>query len=245
VRWYEVRNPEGTPTAFQASTYNPADGHHRWMQSASMDKKGNLAVGYSISSGTLFPSLRYAGRLVTDPVSQLTQGEATLHAGGGSQLLLLGNMADSARWGDYTRLTVDPVDDCTFWYIGQYYAASNTLAWRTRIGNFVFPQCLLPTAVQVRAFAARWRGKAVAVTWRTAAETAIAGFDVYRSVGTKPFQRINARLIRAKQTARARGALYRFLDGAVRRTRTYTYRLQVVSTTGKRTWHTIGSAASG
>jgi hypothetical protein len=244
VRWYELRNPEGTPTVFQQSTYHPNDGHQRWMQSAAMDKRGDLAIGYSASSATLFPSLRYAGRLVTDPVDQLTQGESTLFAGGGSQLFLT-SQAAAARWGDYTRLTVDPTDDCTFWFIGQYYAASDGLAWRTRVGNFVFPECLDPTAVQVRSFAARWRGKAIDVRWQTAAETSVAGFHLYRSVGTKPFRRVNATLIRAKESAQARGADYRFVDRTVRRGRSYSYRLQVVSTAGKRTWHSIGSAASG
>jgi hypothetical protein len=82
------------------------------------------------------PQLRYAGRLAGDPLNQLAQGEATLFPGAGSQT------ATSNRWGDYSDLTIDPVDDCTFWYTSEYYpAGSSQFNWRTRIGSFKFPSC--------------------------------------------------------------------------------------------------------
>ncbi|MBF6614591.1 MAG: hypothetical protein IVW55_15875, partial [Chloroflexi bacterium] len=106
VRWYEIRDPNGTPSIYQQGTYAP-DSTNRWMGSIAMDRDGNIAVGYSASSTTVFPSIRYAGRLSTDPLGQLGQGETTLFAGSGSQ------SDPSGRWGDYSDMTIDPSDDCT------------------------------------------------------------------------------------------------------------------------------------
>src|SRR5262252_11049901 len=115
IRWFELRNVTAGPvTVFQQSTYQ-SDTTWRWMGSAAMDQQGNIAVGYSASSASIFPQLRYAGRLATDPINNLSQGEATLFAGTGSQ------SGTSNRWGDYSSLTVDPVDGCTFWYTNEYY----------------------------------------------------------------------------------------------------------------------------
>jgi hypothetical protein len=140
VRWYELRSPNSSPVIYQQSTYAPGltDGIHRWMGSIAMDANGNMALGYSASSTTVFPSIRYTGRLAGDPLSQMPQGEASLIEGTGSQ-------TGSARWGDYTDMTVDPVDDCTFWYVNQYLPTTSSVGWRTRIGAFKFPGCSLST----------------------------------------------------------------------------------------------------
>ncbi len=139
VRWIELRNVTSGPvTVFQESTYQP-DTTWRWMGSAAMDHVGNMAVGFSASSASIFPQIRYAGRLAGDPLDTLAQGEATLFAGTGSQT------DTNSRWGDYSSLTVDPVDDCTFWYTTEYYATTTSFDWRTRIGNFKFPDCIGPT----------------------------------------------------------------------------------------------------
>jgi hypothetical protein len=135
IRWFELRNVTAGPvTVFQQGTYQP-DTTWRWMGSAAMDQQGNLAVGYSASSGSINPQIRYAGRLLTDPLNALTQGETTLFAGSGSQTGTLD------RWGDYSDLTVDPVDDCTFWYTQEYIPSNGSNNWRTRIGSFKFAQC--------------------------------------------------------------------------------------------------------
>jgi len=135
IRWFELRNVTAGPVSvFQQSTYQP-DSTWRWMGSAAMDQQGNLAIGYSASSSTIFPQIRYAGRLSTDPINTLGQGEATLFAGTGSQT------GTANRWGDYSDLTVDPVDDCTFWYTTEYYPTTSQFNWRTRIGSFKFPGC--------------------------------------------------------------------------------------------------------
>ncbi len=136
IRWLELRNVTNGPvTVFQESTYQP-DTTWRWMGSAAMDGSGDLALGFSVSSSSVVPGLRYAGRLASDPLNTLSQGEATLFAGLGSQT------GTSNRWGDYSDLTVDPVDDCTFWYTNEYYPSGSTsFNWRTRIGSFKFTGC--------------------------------------------------------------------------------------------------------
>jgi hypothetical protein len=134
VRWYELRNTGAGWAIYQQGTYAP-DADHRWMGSAAMDAAGNIAVGYSVSSGSTYPSIRYAGRLVSDPLDSLAQGETTLIAGGGVQ------QHSSGRWGDYSMMAVDPTDDCTFWYTQEYYAVSGVAPWQTRIGSFKFPNC--------------------------------------------------------------------------------------------------------
>lgn len=136
VRYYELRRnlPGGAFFFTEQASFAP-DSRHRWMGSAAMDHQGNLAVGYSVSSAMTFPSARYAGRLATDPPGGLFQGEGTLQAGAGSQT------SPTSRWGDYSMLTVDPVDGCTFWYTTEYYSTSSSNQWRTRIGSFKFPAC--------------------------------------------------------------------------------------------------------
>jgi hypothetical protein len=135
IRWYEIRNPSATtPTLYQQGTYAPADGDNRWMGSIAMDRLGNIALGFSASNAsTTYPTIRYAGRLVTDTLGLLAQGETDLVTGTGVQ-------TGSARWGDYTSLHVDP-DECTFWYTDEYYNVSTFNGWRTRIGSFRFPNC--------------------------------------------------------------------------------------------------------
>ncbi len=133
VRWYELRNPNGTPTVFQQGTFSP-DSTYRWMGSIAMDKLGDMALGYSASSGSLFPSIRYTGRLVTDAPGTM-QSENTIQAGAGSQLRNLN------RWGDYSAMAMDPGDDCTFWYTTEYLKSNGTFNWSTRIASFKFSSC--------------------------------------------------------------------------------------------------------
>jgi uncharacterized repeat protein (TIGR01451 family) len=143
IRWYEINNAtSGTPAFAQQSTYQP-DTTWRWMGSAAMDRDGDLALGFSASDGTINPQIRYAGRLAGDPVNTLPQGEAHLFDGTGHQT------ATNNRWGDYSDLTVDPIDDCTFWYTQEYYAVTGQFNWRTRIGNFKFPSCSAPAGASL------------------------------------------------------------------------------------------------
>jgi len=123
IRWFELRDGGSGWGLHQEGTFAP-DVHHRWMGSAAMDGEGNLGVGYTASSTTLFPSIRFAGRVAADPLGTL-QGEVSVVAGTAAQA--------SNRWGDYAALTVDPVDDRTFWLTTMYTPAS---AWATRIATF-------------------------------------------------------------------------------------------------------------
>ena len=157
VRWYEVRNLSTTPTIFQQSTFAPIDSLYRWMGSIAMDHFGDIAVGYSTSSAASFPSIAYAGRLAGDPLGQLSQGEAQLFAGGGSENVGF-FIPPVGRWGDYTDLTIDPTDGCTFWYVNEYFAAlaetDPSAPWQTRIGSFKFPTCV-PSPVSLAGVASR------------------------------------------------------------------------------------------
>ena len=133
VRWYEIRGMAGTPGVFQQGTYSP-DTKFRWMGSVAMDKQGNMAAGYSVSSSTTKPALVLATRLVGDAPGTLG-AESLIVQGGGAQLSTL------SRWGDYTHMSIDPVDDCTFWYTGQYLKTDGTFNWSTRIASFKLQAC--------------------------------------------------------------------------------------------------------
>lgn len=133
VRWYEVRNPGGTPTVYQQSTYAP-DTTYRWMGSVGMDKQGNIALGYSASSSAIKPALRYATRLAGDALNTLSN-ETVIVQGTGSQTGTL------SRWGDYSHMSIDPTDDCTFWYTSEYLKADGTFNWSTRIHSFKINGC--------------------------------------------------------------------------------------------------------
>lgn len=122
IRWFELRKTGGGWGVHQQGTFAP-DVHHRWMASAAMDGSGNIGIGYSVSSTTLFPSIRFAAHLAGDPLGTL-QGEVTVVAGTAAN--------SSNRWGDYSALAVDPVDDRTFWFTTMYSPASS---WATRIAT--------------------------------------------------------------------------------------------------------------
>lgn len=137
TRWYEIRDPDNAPFIFQQGTYAPgvADGIHRWMGSIAMDRSGNMALGFSASDATsTFPSVWYTGRLASDPLGTMPQGEGSIIDGTGSQ-------TSSPRWGDYSSMNVDPVDDCTFWYVNEYLPVNSGNGWVLRIGAFKFDEC--------------------------------------------------------------------------------------------------------
>ena len=133
VRWYEIQNPNGTPIVAQQGTFAP-DSNFRWMASIGMDQAGDIAMGYSVSSSTVSPSVRFTGRTPADPDNTM-EAETNIVTGTGSQTGTL------TRWGDYSAITIDPVDDCTFWYTTEYMKTSGTFNWNTRIANFKFPGC--------------------------------------------------------------------------------------------------------
>jgi hypothetical protein len=133
-RWFELKGLGGAGGFInQEATYQP-DSTWRWMGSVAMDQLGNLAIGFSASSAAIHPQIHYAFRLATDPPGTLT-GENDAFDGTGSQTDTFN------RWGDYSAMTVDPVDDCTLWYTQEYYMTTSSFNWRTRIVNFKFDNC--------------------------------------------------------------------------------------------------------
>jgi Abnormal spindle-like microcephaly-assoc'd, ASPM-SPD-2-Hydin len=144
LRWYEIHNPESSPTVFQSGTFAP-DSQFRWMPAIAMDQAQDIAVGFS-RSGTAtgqYPSLVYAGRVPSDPAGTL-ESEVVLKAGAGSQSSSAVCFLGCDRWGDYSSVTVDPTDDCTFWFSEEYLKATGVnkgFNWSTAIGAFTFPGC--------------------------------------------------------------------------------------------------------
>jgi len=132
VRWYEIRDPNGTPIVYQQSTFTHGD-RSVWMASIAMDGAGDIGLGFSESSSQIHPSIAYTGRLASDALNTMESPAAIINADG-SQI-------GTSRWGDYSGLAIDPVDDCTFWYVNQYYASNSRIAFHTRVASFKFPNC--------------------------------------------------------------------------------------------------------
>ncbi len=146
IRWYELRKTSGAWSIYQQSTYSISDNNSRWMGSMAMDTSGNIALGYSISSSTLYPSIRYTGRMKNDALNTMTIGERGIYNGGGSQT------GNAHRWGDYSGMSVDPSATATFWYTQEYYATTSSISWKTRIASFSFITAFTVTATATPAY---------------------------------------------------------------------------------------------
>jgi len=143
IRWYELKRTTDDWSIYQQSTYAP-DSNSRWMGSMAMDSAGNIALGFSVSGTDLYPSIRYTGRMKNDPPGQMTIAEQSIIEGGGAQT----HPASSfARWGDYSSMTVDPLNPSIFWYTQQYYPVTADYDWHTRVGSFTFSDILTVNAV--------------------------------------------------------------------------------------------------
>ena len=133
VRWYEFRVDETRAVSlFQQGTFAP-DGAYRWMASPAIDKRGNIGIGYSFGGGDRFAGQRFAARLADDPPGLLTFRESVLAEGEAAQ-------TNTLRWEDYSQTAVDPTDDCTIWYVGDYFK-KDAPTYSTRIGAFRVPGC--------------------------------------------------------------------------------------------------------
>jgi hypothetical protein len=139
LRWFELRKTgTGAWTLQQEGTFSPGDtSTHHFMGAIAMDKQGNIALGYSASGVNDYPSLRYTGHAAGDVAGQMTQAEQVLFTGQGPQT------EPEGRWGDYSELSVDPANDCTFWFTSEYLTTDTVVigSWATRIGAFRFPGC--------------------------------------------------------------------------------------------------------
>ena len=137
VRWYEIRNLNATPVVSQQGTLTNG-GTSLWMGSIAMDKVGDVALGFSESSGTIHPTVAFTGRIPSDPLGTM-EGINVIFAGKGSQT---GGTANGGnRWGDYSGMAIDPSNDCTFWYVNEYIPSNGNFNFHTRIASFKFPTC--------------------------------------------------------------------------------------------------------
>ena len=137
VEWFEFRNAGSSttqPTLFQSGTFDP-DTNYRWLPSIAMDKDGNMALGYSKSSTTIKPGIYVTGRLAGDPAGTMG-AETEMQAGLGVQV------GAGNRWGDYSAMTLDPIDQCTFYYTNEYLKTNGAFNWSTRIASYKFPSCV-------------------------------------------------------------------------------------------------------
>ena len=135
-RWFELRRVgSGAWSLYQEGTYSPSSGVFRFMGSIAQDVDGDIALGYTASSGTIHPQIRYATRLASDPLGTLGS-EVTM-----TSVLVNGSQTGSNRWGDYTAMAIDPSDGCTFWYTNEYYSVNSSGSWKTRVGSFRIPGC--------------------------------------------------------------------------------------------------------
>ncbi|MGC2729598.1 MAG: hypothetical protein WA254_10390, partial [Candidatus Sulfotelmatobacter sp.] len=135
VRWYELQNTGTGFGLYQQGTYGP-DSSYRWMGSIAMDQAGDIALGYSVSNASMSPSIRYTGRLATDPLGTMESEIDILSAA----RITPGSQTTTYRWADYSGMSIDPTDDCTFFYTTEYVASTGS-SWSTRIASFSFPSC--------------------------------------------------------------------------------------------------------
>lgn len=135
IRWYELRSP-AAPSVYQQGTYAP-DSTSRWMGSVAQDQAGDIGLGFSASSSTLFPQISYTARRATAPLGVMSEPETTPQAGFGSQT----STSSVPYWGRNSAMSVDPSDGCTFWYVNEYLGTTGSYNWHTRIGTFKLPYC--------------------------------------------------------------------------------------------------------
>jgi len=130
IRWYELRKTTGAWSIYQQGTYSLSDNNSRWMGSIAQDSSGNMALGYSVSGSSVYPSIRYTGRRKNDALNQMTIAERGIYNGAGSQT------SSGTRWGDYSAMSCDPSAKATYWYTTEYYTGAPATAWKTRIASF-------------------------------------------------------------------------------------------------------------
>ena len=212
VRWYEIRYVGGltsnAATLYQQGTFAP-DTTSRWLGSMAMDANGDIALGYSASSSAVYPGMRITGRLASDPLGQMTQGETTVIAGSGSQT------GTGSRWGDYAMMAIDPVDDCTFWFTSEYMPTTGTAPWRTRIASFTLPGCgsSAPTAPAAPTLSGSAGDTVDHLSWTvpTNGGSSITGYSVYRSDrGTTPLITLGATMTSYDDRAVTNGTSYTY-----------------------------------
>ena len=137
MRWYELRSPSGDADASSSRARTRPTRRYRWMGSVAHGPVGDIALGYSVSSSTPFT------RASATPAASSATRSGTMTPGRGHdhRPAPARRPAASSRWGDYTSMSVDPADDCTFWYTNEYIPVNGAFNWQTRIGSFKFRGC--------------------------------------------------------------------------------------------------------
>jgi hypothetical protein len=183
-RWYEIRTPFATPTVYQQSTYSPDTSLYRWMGSIAQDHQGNMLMGYSGSSSTVFPSVYITGRLNTDTLNTM-ESESQVFAGVNSQVNVTiggGSYPYGYRWGDYTAMMLDP-NDCTFWYTGEYLKQAGLFNWSTRLFSFSFPGCTSTAAITMPVPSSVLSGNSATFLWTASTGATAYWIDIGSAAG--------------------------------------------------------------
>ncbi|RIK10624.1 MAG: hypothetical protein DCC49_02940 [Acidobacteria bacterium] len=179
IRWVELRGVSSVPFLFQEGNQSSGS-EHFWMGSLAIDGAGSIALGYSRSSPFNYPAIAYAGRRTSDALGTMGQGSTTMNFGVGAQT------HSSGRWGDYSHMSIDPADDCTFWYTNEYYSSTSSTSWRTRIGKFSIPGCSTSAPPAPSGVTARADDQQVSLFWTNPVATGFTGVRVVRKVGASP-----------------------------------------------------------
>ena len=225
VRWYQIQNPNGTPSVAEQGTFAP-DSSYRWMGSIAMDQAGDIAVGYSTSSSSIHPAIRYAGRVPNDPSGAL-ESENSIIEGTGSQT---GNLS---RWGDYSGISIDPTDDCTFFYTSEYIPSNGSFNWNTQIASFKFNGCggppPPPPSAPTNLTASAVNSYQIQLNWQEASGQNQTGFNIYRCQG--------ASCTNFSKVASVGGSVFTYTDGSssnpLSQGTTYTYQVTAFDTGGE------------
>jgi Fibronectin type III domain len=228
VRWYQVQDPNGTPSVAQQGTFAP-DSTYRWIGSIAMDQAGDIAVGYSASSSSIHPAIRYAGRVPSDPSGSL-ESENSIIEGTGSQTGSL------SRWGDYSGISIDPTDDCTFFYTNEYIPSNGSFNWNTQIASFKFNGCggpppppPPPPSAPFNLTASALNTYQIQLNWQEASGQNQSGFNVYRCQG--------AGCTNFGKIASVGGSVLTYTDGSssnpLTESTTYTYQVTAFNAGGE------------
>jgi hypothetical protein len=245
IQWAQINVTGGTiispPIQQQIYGNLSADGIHRWMGALAVDNQGNMALGYSASNTALNPDIRYAGRLAGDPLNSLPQTEVSMIPAAVTRGTQSGSCGGTCiRWGDYSSMSVDPSDECTFWYTQEYYETTG-LSWLTRIGSFKFPSCVsAPTEAKVKTFTADgFDDGRVLLRWSSGYESGNLGYNIYRESNGRrdkinPQTIAGSSLVSGPKIALNAGKSYAWADqSAPNGTR---YWLEDIDLNGKSSW---------
>lgn len=225
VRWYQIQDPNGTPSVAQQGTFAP-DSTYRWMGSIAMDQAGDIAVGYSSSSSSIHPAIRYTGRAPSDPSGSL-ESENSIIEGAGSQTGSL------SRWGDYSGISIDPTDDCTFFYTNEYIPSNGSFNWNTQIASFKFNGCggppPPPPSAPTNLTASALNTYQIQLNWQEASGQNQTGFNISRCQG--------AGCTNFAKIASVGGSALSYTDGStsnpLTETTTYTYQVTAFNAGGE------------